>query len=80
MADEEKRKIEIEQCAAKRTKFFFNGSQRRVSPNKIVELFSMTPVEMNKLHMGYKITRIMTKSEFDKIFKELDDLDKLSVI
>jgi hypothetical protein len=77
--DEEKRKIKIEQCATKRTKFFFNGNPHRLSPEKLMEMFSMTPVEMNKLHMGYVVEKTMPKSEFDTIFKELDNLDKLSI-
>ena len=84
MSDEtekyEKRKIVIEKCATQRTKFFLNGKSYRILQEKLIELFKLSSVEMSKLYLGYKIERIYPKHVCDEIYKQLDEINKITIL
>ena len=77
--DEELRSVVIERCPMQRTKFYLNGKLHRVSPDKLKELFGLTNVEMNKLHMDSPVRKTLPLSKFKEIYAELERLKNVTI-
>lgn len=73
-------KITIEKCATQKTKFFLNGKSYRIPPEKLIELFNLTDKDMSKLHLGYKIDRVLTKQEYYDTKVKIDEIITITIL